>query len=136
MSIGYNKITLVGNLGDKPELKFTQSGTPLATFSIATTEKYMDKSGESKDRTDWHKIAVWGKQGQIVSDYLDKGRKVLVAGKLRNNNWESKEGVKHKDYEILADKVLFLDNNGQNKTPKNIYKHENDVTVENGDIPF
>lgn len=104
-----NKVMLIGNLGQDPELKYTQSGTAVCKFSIATTENYRNNAGERHQRTEWHNIVVWGKQGENVSKYIRKGSKVFVEGKIQSSSWEDKDGNKRFRVEINANGVTFLD---------------------------
>lgn len=103
-----NKVILVGNLGADPELKYTPSNRPVCRLSIATTEVWKDKDGQRQERTDWHRIVVWGPQAENCAKFLAKGRQCLVEGRLRNRSYEAKDGTKKYTTEILADRVLFL----------------------------
>jgi single-strand DNA-binding protein len=102
-----NKVILVGRLGGDVELKYTNDGTPVANFSVATSEKYTDKSGEKQEKTEWSRIVVWGKLAELCNQYLAKGRECLVEGKLATRSWE-KDGVTHYTTEIVASTVQFL----------------------------
>ncbi|MCB9652365.1 MAG: single-stranded DNA-binding protein [Deltaproteobacteria bacterium] len=108
-----NKVTLIGNLGADPEVRYTASGSPVANFRIATSEQWTDRSGEKQERTEWHRIVVWGKTAEICGEYLRKGRSVYVEGRLQSREWEDKEGVKRTTVEINADRVLFLGGRGE-----------------------
>ena len=104
-----NKAILVGNLGRDPEVSYTPSGTAVAKFSIATSEKWKDKNtGEMQERTEWHRITAFGRLGEICGEYLSKGRQVYVEGRIQTNSWEDKEGNKRYTTEILATTVQFL----------------------------
>lgn len=111
---GVNKVILVGNLGRDPELRYTKSGQPVATFSVATTESWNDKSGERTERTEWHRIVAWGRTGELCSQYLSKGRSVYIEGRIQSREWEDKEGQKRNTTEINAQTVQFL-GGGQNQ---------------------
>ena len=102
-----NRITLLGNLGAAPELRYTQSGSTVCSFSIATTETWV-KDGEKKEDTEWHKIIVFGKQGENCAKYLKKGRKVCIEGRLKSRSWEDKEGIKRYSVEVIASNVVFV----------------------------
>ena len=109
MAEGLNKVLLIGNLGQKPELQYTQSGTAWMTISLATNERYKDKdSGEWQDRTEWHRIVVWSKRAEGLSKVLDKGTSIFVEGKLQTRTWENKEGKKNYTTEVVARKVILL----------------------------
>jgi len=108
---GVNKAILVGNLGRDPELRYTASGQPVCTFSLATTENWV-KEGKREERTEWHRIVVWGKAAENCANYLAKGRQVYIEGRIQTNEWEDKEGQKRKTTEINAQTVQFLGNRG------------------------
>jgi single-strand DNA-binding protein len=97
-----NKVLLVGRLGKDPELRYTNDGTPVATFTMATSETYKDKSGTKQERTEWHNIVVWRKLAEIAGEYLKKGRLVYVEGRIQSREYEGKDGVKRRAYEIVA----------------------------------
>ena len=103
-----NKVILIGNLGRDPEVRFTQGGTPVANFTMATTERWNDPSGEKKERTEWHRIVVWGKQAEIAGEYLRKGRPVYVEGSLQTREWTDREGNKRYTTEVRAQRLQFL----------------------------
>jgi len=104
MSGTLNKVILIGNLGRDPEVRYLADGTAVASFSIATSENWTDKnSGEKKERTEWHRIVVWRQGAELAGQYLFKGSKVLIQGKMQTREWEDKEGVKRYTTEIVAD---------------------------------
>ncbi|MGI9431476.1 MAG: single-stranded DNA-binding protein [Myxococcota bacterium] len=109
---GVNKAILVGNLGRDPELRYTANGQPVCTFSLATTENWMSREGKREERTEWHRIVVWGKAAENCANYLAKGRQVYLEGRIQTNEWEDKEGQKRKTTEINAQTVQFLGNRG------------------------
>jgi single-strand DNA-binding protein len=102
-----NKVILIGNLGADPELKYTPSSRPLCNLRIATTEVFKDKSGQRQERTEWHRVTVWGDQAENCSKYLSKGRSVYIEGKLQTRTYD-KEGQKHYATDVVADRVVFL----------------------------
>ncbi len=105
---GINKVILVGRLGQDPEVRYMPDGTAMATFSIATSDEWKDKtSGEKKERTEWHRIVAWRALGELCGKYLAKGRQVYVEGKLQTRSWE-KDGVTRYMTEIVAAEVQFL----------------------------
>ena len=114
---GINKVILIGNLGRAPELRYTQNGQPVANFSLATSEQWTDKnSGEKVEKTEWHRIVVWGRSAEHCSQYLAKGRTVYIEGRLQTREWEDKEGQKRSTTEINAQTVQFLGGpRGQNQ---------------------
>jgi single-strand DNA-binding protein len=105
---GVNKAILIGNLGRDPELRYTQSGQAVVNFTLATSENWNDKSGERVERTEWHRIVVWGKVGEVCAQYLSKGRTVYVEGRIQTREWEDKDGNKRNTTEINAQTVQFL----------------------------
>jgi len=113
MSGSVNKVILIGRLGKDPEVRSIPSGTTLARFSIATDEKFTDKSGEKQERTEWHNIVAWAKLAEICGQYLKKGKLVYIEGSLRTDSWEDKEtGVKKYRTEIVAQNMKMLDRRG------------------------
>jgi single-strand DNA-binding protein len=105
---GVNKVIIVGNLGKDPELRHTPQGQAVANFSVATSESWNDKSGQKQERTEWHRIVVWGKLGELCSKYLAKGRQVYVEGKLQTRAWDDNNGQKRYTTEVVATTVQFL----------------------------
>jgi len=103
-----NKVILIGNLGSDPEVRYTPSGAAVANFNIATNENWKDKNGQDQERTEWHKIVVWGKQAENCGEFLSKGRTVYIEGRLQTRDWTDKEGNKRYTTEIVANTVQFL----------------------------
>jgi single-strand DNA-binding protein len=101
-----NKVILVGNLGRDAEVKVTAGGQSVASFSIATTETWT-KDGEKKEKTEWHRIVLWGRQADTLQPYLTKGKQIYVEGRLETRNWE-KDGQKHYTTEVKADRIVLL----------------------------
>ena len=108
MAGSVNKAIVLGNLGADPEIKYLPSGQAVCDLRIATTESFKDKSDQRQERTEWHKIVVWGKTAENCSKFLRKGQQVYVEGRLQTRSWENKEGVKQYTTEIVADQVVFL----------------------------
>jgi len=109
---GVNKVLLIGNLGKDPELRYTSSGVAVATFSMATTESWKDAEGNLQERTQWHSIVAWRKQAEICGEYLKKGSKVYVEGKIQYRTYDDKNGVKRYVTEIVMDNMVMLDSKG------------------------
>ncbi|MGE0702748.1 MAG: single-stranded DNA-binding protein [Vicinamibacterales bacterium] len=107
-----NKVILVGNLGRDAELRYTPGGAAVAKFSIATTEKWNDKSGSTQERTEWHNIDLWGKQAETLSEYLRKGKQVYIEGRLQTDEYTDKEGIKRKTTRVRCDRVVLLGSGG------------------------
>lgn len=106
-----NKVILIGNLGADPELKYTPSQRPLCNLRIATTEVYKDKAGQRQEKTEWHRVTVWGDQAENCNKYLAKGRSVYVEGRLQTRTYD-KDGQKHYATDVVADRVVFLGSGG------------------------
>ena len=103
-----NKVILVGNLGRDPEMRYMPSGDAVASFSIATTETWKDKSGQRQEQTEWHRISMFGKQAEVAGQYLKKGSSVYVEGRLETRKWTDKEGQERQTTEIRADRMQML----------------------------
>jgi len=108
MAGGVNKVILIGNLGADPEVRFTPSGQAVANFRIATSESWTDKNGQKQERTEWHRIVVWGKLAELCGEYLAKGRQCYIEGRLQTREWTDKEGKKNYTTEVVANQVQFL----------------------------
>jgi single-strand DNA-binding protein len=141
-----NKVILVGNVGKDPEVKYTPTGTPVAKFSLATNEKYKDRSDEWQERTEWHNILAWQRLAEIVGEYVKKGAKLYIEGKLQTSSWEDREsGTKKYRTEIVARDLVLLgsqQNGGDTEDRANrngdqrqsAYASSAEITDE--DIPF
>ena len=103
-----NKVILVGNLGKDPELRYTPSGTAVATFSIATSERYKDREGQQQEKTEWHNIVAWRQLAEICGKYLHKGKQVYIEGKIQTRSYEDRDGNKKYMTEIVADQMQML----------------------------
>lgn len=112
MASGVNKVILIGNLGKDPEVRYTPSGQAVANFNIATTESWNDKQGQRQDRTEWHRIVVWGKTAELCGEYLAKGRQVYLEGKLQTRSYDDREGKKVYTTEVVANTVQFIGSRG------------------------
>jgi single-strand DNA-binding protein len=113
MAGGVNKAILVGNLGSDPEMRYTPSGQGVCEFRVATNESWNDKNGQRQERTEWHRIVVWGKRAEVCSKYLAKGRSVYVEGRIQTRTYDDKEGNKRYITEIVAQDVQFLGGGGR-----------------------
>ena len=108
-----NKVILVGNLGRDAELRYTPGGAPVATLNLATTEVWNDKtSGQKQEKTEWHRIVLWGKSAESLSEYLTKGKQIFVEGRLQTRKWQDKEGHEKYTTEIRADRITLLGGGG------------------------
>ena len=104
-----NKILLIGNVGRDPEMRFTPNGVPVASFSLATSRAYNSPEGERKQETEWFTVTTWRKQAESCNQFLTKGQRVYVEGRLHSRTWDGQDGQKHFRNEVIADRVLFLD---------------------------
>ncbi len=112
MAGGVNKVILVGHLGADPDMRFTPSGQGVCELRLATSESWNDKNGQRQERTEWHRIVVWGKRAEICSKYLSKGRQVYIEGRIQTRNYDDKDGNKRYITEIIASEVQFLGGGG------------------------
>jgi single-strand DNA-binding protein len=137
---GINKVILIGNLGKDPELRYTPSGTAVASFSLATSEKWKDRDGNMQDKTEWHNIVVWGRQAEIAKEYLAKGRQVYIEGRIQTRSWDDKDGNKRYTTEIIAQRLNFLGSRDQGSSAAPDMPPEappqGDLGAEDDDLPF
>lgn len=105
---GVNKVILVGFLGRDPEVRFTKSGQAVASFSLATSEKWTGKDGQKEEKTEWHRIVAWGKLGEICGEYLSKGKQIYIEGRLQTREWDDKDGNKKQTTEVVANNMTML----------------------------
>ena len=146
MAKSVNKVILVGNLGKDPEVKYTPGGPALAKFSLATNERFKDKAGEWQDRTEWHNIVAWQRLAEIVGEYIKKGAKVYVEGRLQTSSWEDKQsGEKKYRTEIIAQDLVMLGGRDdsepvaasrRNGNREQQYRQEDPSEITDEDIPF
>ncbi|HIL09593.1 MAG TPA: single-stranded DNA-binding protein [Candidatus Latescibacteria bacterium] len=114
MARGVNKVILIGNLGADPEVRYTPDGAPVANFNLATSESWNDRtSGEKQERTEWHRLVVWRKLAEIVGQYLKKGSKIYIEGKLQTRSWEDQSGQKRYTTEVVVNELQMLDSRGE-----------------------
>lgn len=111
-----NKVILIGNIGSDPEVKTTPSGVQVANFSLATTESWTDKAGERQERAEWHRLVLWRKLAEIAGQYLKKGAKIYIEGKLQTRSWEDQSGQKRYTTEVVVDQMEMLDSKGQQQS--------------------
>lgn len=108
-----NKVMIIGNLGRDPEVRYTASGSAVAGFSVATTEKFKNKSGEWEERTEWHNVTLWGRLAEIAGEYLAKGKTVYVEGRLQTRKWQDRDGKDRYTTEIVGEKMQMLSGRGE-----------------------
>ena len=107
-----NKVILVGNLGRDAELRYTPGGAAVATINMATTEVWNDKSGQRQEKTEWHRVVLWGKSAESLTEYLTKGKQIYVEGRLQTRQWDDKDGNKRYTTEIRGDRIVLLGGGG------------------------
>ena len=135
--VSINRMTIIGNLGSEPEMRFTPSGRPVTSFRIATNWRYTTAEGERKEETEWFSVVAWGKLAEQCNQFLTKGRLVYVEGRLRLRMWDGQDGQKRARNEIIADRVKFLDRQGAPATGEGKPEEaEQPGEVEPDDIPF
>jgi single-strand DNA-binding protein len=110
-----NKVILVGNLGRDAELRYTPGGAAVATINMATTEVWNDKAGQRQEKTEWHRVVVWGKSAESLAEYLTKGRQIYVEGRLQTRQWDDKDGNKRYTTEIRGDRIVLLGGSGSGR---------------------
>ncbi len=111
-----NKVMLIGNLGADPETRFTQDGTCVCNLRLATTEKFKNRNGEQQERTEWHRIVLWGRLGEIANQYLSKGSRVYIEGKIETRKWQDRDGNDKYTTEIRANEMKMLGGNSGNRS--------------------
>jgi len=116
---GVNKAIIVGRLGSDPEVKTISSGQTVCTLSVATSENWKDRDGQKQEKTEWHRIVVWGKMAEICGKHLSKGRQVYLEGRLQTRSWEDQQGQKKYTTEIVANTVQFLGSNDRSSQSQN-----------------
>jgi single-strand DNA-binding protein len=141
--MSFNKITIVGNLGRDPELRYTPQGTPVCSFTLATNERRKDRAGETHDVTTWFRVTLWGRQAETASQYLAKGRPIYIEGRLRVEEWTDKDGRQRYTLEVHATDMQFIGSRSEEPSVKNprIDKSANgddlpETNVGEDDIPF
>jgi single-strand DNA-binding protein len=107
-----NKVILVGNLGRDAELRYTPGGAAVATLNLATTEVWNDKAGQKQEKTEWHRVILWGKSAESLNEYLVKGKQIYIEGRLQTRQWDDKDGNKRYTTEIRGDRVVLLGSGG------------------------
>src|SRR5437660_6552970 len=144
-----NKVILVGNLGRDAELRYTPGGAAVATLNMATTEVWNDKSGQRQEKTEWHRVVLWGKTAESLSEYLTKGKQIYVEGRLQTRQWDDKDGNKRYTTEIRSDRVVLLggsagrgpssgpsDRGADFGAPAGVPSPEGSAPLTDDDIPF
>jgi single-strand DNA-binding protein len=108
-----NKVMLIGNLGKDPEVRYTAAGTAVASFSVATSEKFKNKNGEWEEKTEWHNVTLWARLAEIAGEYLAKGKTVYIEGRLQTRKWQDRDGKDRYTTEIVGEKMQMLSGKGE-----------------------
>lgn len=127
-----NKVLLIGNVGTEPEMRFTPNGKPVTSFRIATNRVFTAPDGERKRETEWFTVVTWSKLAESCNQFLTKGKRVYVEGRLRTRTWEGQDGQRRSQVEVVADRVLFLDRRALTTLPAEGTEEE----IEPEDLPF
>lgn len=130
--VGLNKVMIIGNVGTDPEMRFTPNGNPVTSFRIATGRSYTTPEGERKQETEWFDVVTWNRLAETCNQFLAKGRRAYVEGRLRTRNWDGQDGQKHTRLEIIANQVIFLDKTAPASLPEEGAAAEGDSE----DLPF
>lgn len=147
MAEGLNRVNLLGNLGQDPELRFTQGGQAVLNIRLATTESYLDRDKQRKERTDWHTVTIWGRRGEALSKILSKGSRIFVEGSIRNSSYEGRDGQKRYKTEISAKNIILCGGGGPRQEtqagggsggapPSPPEGYDANQFADDGDIPF
>ncbi len=131
MSRGLNKVMIIGNLGRDPEMRYTPSGKPVTTFSVATSRTWNTSEGEKREETEWFNVVAWSSLAEICKQYLTKGQQVYIEGRLQTRHWDDQEGNKHTSVEIVANEMIIL---GERREPGETSAEP--VAVDEEDFPF
>jgi single-strand DNA-binding protein len=134
--VGLNKVMIIGNVGTDPEMRFTPNGSPVTSFRIATNRSYTTPEGERKEETEWFDVVTWNRLAENCNQFLTKGQRAYVEGRLRTRSWEGQDGQKHSRIEIIANSVLFLDRRPVGTLPEGGVDSVAEDDIEAGDIPF
>jgi len=133
---GLNKVMVIGNVGTDPEMRFTPNGNPVTSFRLATGRSYTASDGERKQETEWFDVSAWNRLAETCNQFLTKGQRVYVEGRLRTRSWDGQDGQKHFRVEIVANSVLFLDKRPAGALPEAGAEAAPEDDVDPGDIPF
>jgi single-strand DNA-binding protein len=144
-----NKIMLIGHLGKDPEIRYTSDGSPVATFSLATSESWTDKSGNRQERTEWHTIVAWTRLADLAKRFLTKGRQVYIEGRIQSRDWNDRDGNKRRTTEVIATQMVLLGSRPQGadagmqpmepsvrNAPDSSEPSFSDAGITDSDIPF
>lgn len=138
MAVSLNKVMIIGNVGRDPEMRYTPDGKPQAKFSVAVSRVWTNQEGERKEETEWFNVVAWDKLAEICGNYITKGLKVYVEGRLQTRTWEGQDGQKHKSVDLVARDVVFMSPRTKAATPEDesAISAVPGADVEPSDIPF
>jgi single-strand DNA-binding protein len=138
MSRGLNKVMIIGHLGREPEMRYTPSGRPVTSFSVATTRTWNSPDGERREETEWFNIVSWGNLAEICKQYLTKGQQVYLEGRLQTRRWEDQEGKKHYTTEVVANEMIMLGDRPMrsNASAEGAGYNAPEPSVEEDEFPF
>ena len=143
MSRGLNKVQIIGHLGREPEMRYTPSGRPVTTFTVAVSRTWNTGDGERHSETEWFNVVAWGNLAEICKQYLTKGQQVYIEGRLQTRRWDDKEGVKHTSVEVVANEMMMVgdrgdrrDQNNQAQPPLETGSNETDMNTNEDEFPF
>ena len=135
-----NKLTIIGNVGNEPEMRFTPNGKPVTSFSVATNWLYTSSEGERRQETEWFSVVAWNRLAEQCNQFLAKGRLVYVEGRIHTRNWEGQDGQQHSKMEVIASRVIFLEKRGTSAVTEERLDDKIDETsiteLEPEDLPF
>ena len=131
-----NKVIIIGNVGSDPEMRFTPSGKPVTSFSVATNWMYTTPEGERKQETEWFNVVAWNRLAEQCNQFLGKGRLVYAEGRLHTRTWDGQDGQQHSRAEVIANRVVFLDRKAVGSLPEDKVDENGGADLEPDDIPF
>jgi single-strand DNA-binding protein len=131
-----NKIIIIGNVGNEPEMRFTANGKPVTSFSVATNWVYTSPEGERRQETEWFNIVAWSKLAEQCNQFLAKGKLVYAEGRIHTRSWEGQDGQQHSRMEVIANRVIFLDRKGATGAPDEKGEESPSGDMEPEDLPF
>jgi single-strand DNA-binding protein len=131
-----NKITIIGNVGNEPEMRFTPNGKPVTSFSMATNWVYTTPEGERRQETEWFNVVAWNRLAEQCNQFLAKGKLVYAEGRIHTRNWESQDGQAHTRIEVIANRVIFLDRRGAGAVADEKTEEGSASEMEPEDLPF
>ncbi len=139
MSRGLNKVQIIGHLGKEPEMRYTPSGKPVTTFTVAVSRSWNTVDGERHNETEWFNVVAWGNLAEICKQYLTKGQQVYIEGRLQTRRWEDKEGGKHTSVEVVANEMMMLGerrDHNNNQSASDVAPEDHGPAAEEDEFPF